>query len=99
MSKANHKSCRVSQITSRMIPSRFVFAVNLGAATPRPYLFLPVLLSSIFTGCIYNPVQSLNPFYTEEAVAELPFFLKTKRKGKIRCKQIIQTRAVTHELL
>ena len=74
MSRENHKSWRASQVTSTVIPSRSVFTINSGAATAKPYLFLLILLSSIFAGCIDidNTVQSLNPFYTDEAVVEFP---------------------------
>ena len=72
LSRENHKSWRVSQVTSIVIPGRSVFTIKSGAATAKLYLFLLILLSSIFTGCFDNTVQSLNPFYTEEAVVELP---------------------------
>ena len=72
MSRENHKSWQVFQVTSIMIPSRFLFRVNSGTPAAKLYLFLFVLLSSIFAGCIDDPVQSLTPFYTEEAVVELP---------------------------
>ncbi len=72
MSRENHTNWQVLQVTSIVIPSRFVFTVNSGTTTAKLYLCLFVLLSSIFTGCIDNTVQSLNPFYTEEAVVELP---------------------------
>ena len=72
MSRENHKNWRVSQVTSIVIPSRFVFTVNSATANAKLYLFLLVLLSSIFLGCIDYPVQSLNPFYTKKALVELP---------------------------
>ena len=72
MSRVNHISWRVSQVTSAVWPIPSVFTVNSGTSTAKLYLFLLVLLSSIFVGCIDNPVQSLNPFYTEDAVVELP---------------------------
>ena len=72
MSRENHKSWRFSQITSAVWTSRFVFTVNWATATAKLYLCLLILLSSIFTGCFDAPVQSLNPFYTDEAVVELP---------------------------
>ena len=72
MSRENGISWRISQVTSAAWKIRFVFTVNSGTATAKLYLFLLVLLSSIFTGCIDNTVQSLNPFYTEEAVVEFP---------------------------
>ena len=74
MSRDNSISWRISQVTSAVWKIRFVFAVNSGTATAKLYLFLLVLLSSIFAGCIDidNTVQSLNPFYTEEAVVEFP---------------------------
>ena len=73
MSRENHKNWRVPQVTSIVIPSRFVFTVS-SATTAKLYLFLLILLSSIFAGCIDidNTVQSLNPFYTDEAVVEFP---------------------------
>ena len=72
MSRENHISWRVSQVTSAVWSIPSVFTVNSGTSTAKLYLFLLVLLSSIFVGCIDNPVQSLNPFYTEDAVVELP---------------------------
>ena len=74
MSRENHKSWQLLQITSIVIPRRFVFTVNSGTTTAKLYLFLLILLSNIFTGCIDidNTVQSLNPFYTDEAVVEFP---------------------------
>ena len=72
MSRVNHISWRVSQVTSAVWPIPSVFTVNSGTSAAKLYLFLLVLLSSIFVGCIDNPVQSLNPFYTEDAVVELP---------------------------
>ena len=72
MSRENGISWRVSQVTSTVIPSHFVFTVNSVTSIARLYLFLPILLSSIFAGCIDSLVQSLNPFYTKEAVVELP---------------------------
>ena len=74
MSRENHKNWRALQITSIVIPSRFVFTVSAGTTTAKLYLFLLILLSSIFAGCIDidNTVQSLNPFYTDEAVVEFP---------------------------
>ena len=72
MSRENHKNWRGLQVTSIVIPSRFVFTVSSGTTTAKLYLCLLVLLSSIFTGCIDDPVQSLNPFYTHEALVEFP---------------------------
>ena len=72
MSRENSISWRISQVTSIVIPSHFVFTVNSGTAAAKLYLFLLVLFPCIFTGCIDNTVQSLNPFYTEEAVVEFP---------------------------
>ena len=74
MTRENHISWRVSQVTSILIPSRSVFMIKSGAAAVQLYLCLLILLSSIFVGCIDidNTVQSLNPFYTEEAVVEFP---------------------------
>ena len=72
MSRANHNSWRVSQVTSAVWTSRFVFTVNWATATAKLYLCLLILLSSIFAGCIDSPVQSLSPFYTHEAIVELP---------------------------
>jgi len=74
MSRENHKSWQLLQITSIVIPRGFVFRVNWATTTAKLYLFLFVLLSSIFVGCIDidNTVQSLNPFYTDEAVVEFP---------------------------
>lgn len=74
MSRKKTKSWRVSQITSAVWTSCFVFTVNSGAAAAKLYLCLLILLSSIFAGCIDIgiPVQSLNPFYTDEAVVEFP---------------------------
>ena len=71
MSRESHKSWRASQVTSIVIPSRSVFTINSGATTAKLYLFLLVLFPCIFTGCLDNTVQSLNPFCTEEAVVEL----------------------------
>ena len=68
----NHKSWRVSQVTSTVGPSRSIFTINSVAATAKLYLLLVVLLACIFAGCIDNTVQSLNPFYTEEAVVDFP---------------------------
>ena len=72
MSRVNHISWRVSQVTSAVWSIPSVFTVNSGTSTAKLYLFLLVLLSSIFVGCIDNPVQSLTPFYTEDAVIQLP---------------------------
>ena len=74
MSRENHKSWQVLQVTLIMIPSRFVFTVNSSTGIERLYLCLLILLSSVFVGCIDidNTVQSLNPFYTEDAVVEFP---------------------------
>ena len=72
MSRVNHISWRVSQVTSAVWSIPSVFTVNSGTSAAKLYLFLLVLLSSIFVGCIDNPVQSLNPFYTEDAVVEFP---------------------------
>ena len=74
MSRENHKSWRVSQVTSVVWTSRFVFRVNWATATAKLCLFLGVLFPCIFAGCIDidNTVQSLNPFYTDEAVVEFP---------------------------
>ena len=72
MSRENHKSWRAFQVTSIVIPSLSVFTLNSGAATAKLYLFLLILFACIFAGCIGNTVQSLNPFYTEEAVVEFP---------------------------
>ena len=74
MDRENHRSWRVSQGASTIIPSRLVFTMNSGTSIAKLYLCLLVLLSSIFIGCICidNPVQSLNPFYTEDAVVQLP---------------------------
>ena len=74
MSRENHKNWRVSQVTSAVWMSHFVFTVNRATATAKLYLCLLILLSSIFAGCIDidNTVQSLTPFYTDEAVVEFP---------------------------
>ena len=74
MNGVNHANCRASQVTSTVWTSRFVFMVDWATATAKLYLCLLILLSSIFVGCIDidNTVQSLNPFYTDEAVVELP---------------------------
>ena len=74
MSRKKTKGWRVSQVTSVVWTGRFVFTVNWATATAKLYLCLLVLLSSIFAGCIDidNTVQSLNPFYTDEAVVEFP---------------------------
>ena len=72
MSRENHKNWRVLQGASIVIPSRFVFTESSGTSTAKLYLCLLILLSSIFTGCIDDPVQSLNPFYTHEALVEFP---------------------------
>ena len=72
MNRENHKRWQVLQVTSIVVPSRFVFTVNSGTTTAKLYLCLLILLSSIFTGCFDDPVQSLNPFYTHEALVEFP---------------------------
>ena len=74
MNRENPKSQRVSQVTSAVWMNRFVFMANWATATAKLYLCLLILLSSIFAGCIDidNTVQSLNPFYTDEAVVEFP---------------------------
>ena len=72
MSRENSISWRISQVTSAVWKIRFVFTVNSGTSIGKLYLFLLVLFPCIFTGCIDNTVQSLNPFYTEEAVVEFP---------------------------
>ena len=72
MSRENHKNWQVLRVTSIVIPSRFVFTVNLSTGIGRLYLCLLILLFSVFVGCIGidNTVQSLNPFYTEDAIVE-----------------------------
>ncbi len=72
--RKKNKSWRVSQVTSVVWTSHFAFTVNWATATAKLYLCLFVLLSSIFAGCIDidNTVQSLNPFYTDEAVVDFP---------------------------
>ena len=74
MGRENHKGWRASQVTSIVILGRFVFTVKSRAPTAKLYLFLVVLFPCIFAGCIDidNAVQSLNPFYTDEAVVEFP---------------------------
>lgn len=74
MSRENPKGWRAAQVTSIVIPSRSIFTINSSDVTAKLCLFLLVLLSSIFAGCIDidNTVQSLNPFYTDKAVVELP---------------------------
>ncbi len=72
MSRVNGISCRIYRVTSAVWKCSFVFSVNSGTTTAKLYLFLLVLLSNIFTGCIDNTVQSLTPFYTEDAVVQLP---------------------------
>ena len=72
MSRENGISWRIFQVTSTVWKIRFIFTVNSGTATAKLYLFLLVLLSGVFTGCIEDPVQSLTPFYTHEAVVEFP---------------------------
>ena len=74
MNRENHASWRVSQVTAIVWTNRFVVSVKSVTATAKLYLFLLILLSSTFTGCIDidNTVQSLNPFYTDEAVVEFP---------------------------
>ena len=72
MRRENHKNWRVSQVTSTVGPSRSIFAVNSVTANAKLCFFLVVLIAHIFTGCIDIPVQSLNPFYTKDAVVELP---------------------------
>ena len=71
MNRENHTSWRVFQVTSAVWSIRFVSAVNSATSAAKLYLCLLVFLSSIFAGCIDSSVQSLNPFYTEEAVVEL----------------------------
>ena len=72
MSRENGINWRICRVTSAVWKRRFVFTMNSGTTTVKLYLFLLVLLSSIFVGCIDidNTVQSLNPFYTDEAVVE-----------------------------
>ena len=74
MSREDHKNWRVLRVTSIVISSRFVFTVNSSTGIGRLYLCLLILLSSVFVGCIDIDitVQSLNPFYTDEAVVEFP---------------------------
>ena len=74
MSRENGISWRIYRITSAVWKIRFTFSVNSVTATAKLYLFLFIFLSSLFAGCIDidNPVQSLNPFYTEDAVVEFP---------------------------
>ena len=72
MNREDHASWRASQVTSTVWTRHFVVSEKSVAATAKLYLFLLVLLSSIFVGCIDDPVQSLNPFYTEDAVIRLP---------------------------
>lgn len=74
MSRGNRISWRIFRVTPAAWTSRLVFTVNWATATAKLYLFLLILLSNIFAGCIDidNTVQSLNPFYTDEAVVEFP---------------------------
>ena len=74
MSRENGTSWRVSQVTSAVWTNHFVFTANRATATAKLYLCLLILLSSTFVGCIDidNTVQSLNPFYTEDAVVDFP---------------------------
>ncbi len=74
MSRENGINWRICRVTSAVWKRRFVFTMNSGTTAVKLYLFLLVLLSNIFTGCIDidNTVQSLNPFYTDEAVVEFP---------------------------
>ena len=72
MSRENRTSRRIYRGTSAVWKSYFVFTVNSSTGIGRLYLCLLTLLSSVFAGCLDNTVQSLNPFYTEEAVVELP---------------------------
>ena len=74
MSRENSISWWISHVTLAVWTSRSVFTVNWATATAKLYLCLLISLSSIFVGCIDidNTVQSLNPFYTEEAVVEFP---------------------------
>ena len=74
MSREDGIGWRIPQVTSAAWKIRFIFTVNSGTATTKLYLLLLILLSSIFAGCIDidNTVQSLNPFYTDEAVVEFP---------------------------
>lgn len=72
MSRGNRMIGRIFRATSAAWKSRSVFAMKSGSTTTKLYLLLLVMLSSIFTGCIDDPVQSLTPFYTEEAVIEFP---------------------------
>ena len=74
MSRENGINWRICRVTSAVWKRRFVFTVNSVTSTAKLYLFLLVLLSNIFTGCIDidNTVQSLNPFYTEDAVVDFP---------------------------
>ena len=74
MIRENGTSWHTSHVTSVIWKSRFVFTVNSSTSIGRLYLCLLILLSSIFAGCIDidNTVQSLNPFYTDEAVVEFP---------------------------
>ena len=72
MSRENRTSWRISHVNSAVWKSHFVFTISSGTATAKLNLFLVVLLACIFTGCIDNTVQSLNPFYTDEAVVEFP---------------------------
>ena len=74
MNRANHASWRASQVTSIVWTNRSIVSVKSGTATAKLYLCLLILLSSTFVGCIDidNTVQSLNPFYTEEAIVKFP---------------------------
>ena len=74
MSRENGINWRICRVTSAVWKRRFVFTVNSGTTTAKLYLCLLILLSSIFAGCIDidNTVQSLTPFYTEDAVVQLP---------------------------
>ena len=72
MSRENRTSWRIYRATLLVWKRCFVFTVNWATAAAKLYLCLLILFSSIFAGCIDNTVQSLNPFYTEETVVELP---------------------------
>ena len=74
MSRENRTSWRIYPMTLAVWKRCFVFTTNWATATAKLYLCLLILLFNIFAGCIDidNTVQSLNPFYTDEAVVEFP---------------------------
>jgi hypothetical protein len=66
MSRANYKSCRVSQVTAIVWTNRFVVSVKSVTATAKLYLCLLILLSEY---SVLKPRLSRRGYRTAETVS------------------------------